>query len=93
MKLAPVLTELVKPIADVEVVQRGISTENIAVAVALDSQKLLARITVAQAELEEDGTLQRIRRKWLGNPYTDQSLACFDQPARDGYHTTTLAGE
>jgi polar amino acid transport system substrate-binding protein len=24
--------------------------------------------------LEEDGTLQRIRRKWLGNPYTDQSL-------------------
>ena len=74
MKLAPVLMELVKPIADVEVVQRGISTENIAVGVGLDNQKLLARITVAQAELEEDGTLQRIRRKWLGNPYTDQSL-------------------
>jgi ABC-type amino acid transport substrate-binding protein len=74
MKLAPVLTELVKPIAHVEVVQQGISTENIAIGVALDSQKLLARITVAQAELEEDGTLQRIRRKWLGNPYTDQSL-------------------
>ena len=35
MKLAPVLTELVKPIADVEVVQRGISTENIAIAVGL----------------------------------------------------------
>jgi ABC-type amino acid transport substrate-binding protein len=74
MKLAPVLTELVKPIAHVEVVQQGISTEDIAVGVAFDSQKLLARITVAQAELEEDGTLQRIRRKWLGNPYTDQSL-------------------
>jgi polar amino acid transport system substrate-binding protein len=74
MKLAPVLAELVKPYADVEVVQRGISTENIAIAVALGDQKLLARITVAQAELEEDGTLQRIRRKWLGNPYTDQSL-------------------
>jgi polar amino acid transport system substrate-binding protein len=74
MKLAPVLTELVKPIADVEVVQRGISTENIAIAVGLGDQELLARITVAQAELEEDGTLQRIRRKWLGNPYTDQSL-------------------
>jgi polar amino acid transport system substrate-binding protein len=74
MKLAPVLTELVKPIADVEVVQRGISTEDIAVAVGPGNQKLLARITVAQAELEEDGTLQRIRRKWLGNPYTDQSL-------------------
>jgi ABC-type amino acid transport substrate-binding protein len=74
MKLAPVLTELVKPISDVEVVQRGISTEDIAVAVGLGDQELLARISVAQAELEEDGTLQRIRRKWLGNPYTDQSL-------------------
>lgn len=75
MKLAPVLTELVRPITDVEVVQRGISTENIAIAVGLADQQLLARISVAQAELEEDGTLQRIRRKWLGNPYTDQSLA------------------
>jgi polar amino acid transport system substrate-binding protein len=74
MKLAPVLTELVKPIRDVEVVQRGISTEDIAVAVAPGDQALLARITVAQAELEDDGTLQRIRRKWLGNPYTDQGL-------------------
>lgn len=75
MKLAPVLTELVKPVADVEVVQRGISTEDIAIAVGLEDQSLLARISVAQAELEEDGALQRIRRKWLGNPYTDQSLA------------------
>jgi polar amino acid transport system substrate-binding protein len=75
MKLAPVLTELVKPITGVEVVQRGLSTENIALAVAAQNQELLARITVAQAELEQDGTLQRIRRKWLGNPYTDQSLA------------------
>ncbi|MGH3674785.1 MAG: ABC transporter substrate-binding protein [Mycobacterium sp.] len=75
MKLAPVLTELVKPIAGVEVVQRGISTEHIAIAVGLENQQLLARITVAQAELEDDGALQRIRRKWLGNPYTDQSLA------------------
>ncbi len=74
MKLAPVLTELVKPIADVEVVQRNLSTENIAIAVGWANQELLARIAVAQAELEEDGTLQRIRRKWLGNPYADQSL-------------------
>lgn len=74
MKLGPVLTELVKPIADVEVVQRNISTENIAIAVGPKDQELLARITVAQAELEDDGTLQRIRRKWLGNPYADQSL-------------------
>jgi polar amino acid transport system substrate-binding protein len=75
MKLAPVLTELVKPIPGVEVVQRGISVENIAIAVGLDDQALLARITVAQEELEQDGTLQRIRRKWLGNPHTDQSSA------------------
>ena len=75
MKLAPVLTELVKPIAGVDVVQRDISTENIAIAVALTNQKLLSRITVAQTGLEEDGSLQRIRRKWLGNPYADQSLA------------------
>jgi polar amino acid transport system substrate-binding protein len=75
MKLAPVLTELVKPIAGVEVVQRGISVENIATAVPLADQALLARITVAQEELEQDGTLQRIRRKWLGNPHTDQSSA------------------
>ncbi len=74
MKLAPVLTELVKPIAGVEVVQRNLSTEDIAISVAHGDQELLARITVAQAELEEDGTLQRIRRRWLGNPYTDQSL-------------------
>jgi polar amino acid transport system substrate-binding protein len=75
MALAPVLTELVKPLPGVEVVQRGITVENIAVAVALGDRALLSRITVAQAELEDDGTLQRIRRKWLGNPYTDQSLA------------------
>jgi polar amino acid transport system substrate-binding protein len=73
MKLAPVLTELVKPIPGVEVVQRGISVENIAIAVPLGDQTLLSRITVAQAELEADGTLPRIRQKWLGNPRTDQS--------------------
>lgn len=75
MKLAPVLTELVAPIPGVEVVQKGISVENIAIAVGLADQALLARLTVAQEELEGDGTLQQIRRKWLGNPYTDQSLA------------------
>lgn len=75
MKLAPVLTELVKAVPGVEVVQRGLSVENIAVAVPLGDQSLLGRLTVAQAELEEDGTLQRIRAKWLGNPYADQNLA------------------
>jgi polar amino acid transport system substrate-binding protein len=75
MKLAPVLTELVKAVPGVDVVQRGISTEDIAIAVRLTDQRLLSRITVAQAQLEDNGTLQRIRRKWLGNPYTDQNLA------------------
>ncbi|MCT7659773.1 ABC transporter substrate-binding protein [Mycobacterium deserti] len=75
MKVAPVLTELVKPVSGVEVVARGISVENIAIAVARGNQVMLGRLTVAQAELEDDGTLQRIRRKWLGNPYADQALA------------------
>jgi polar amino acid transport system substrate-binding protein len=75
MKLAPVLTELVKPLPGVEVVQRGISVEDIALAVGLDDQALLARITVAQTELECNGTLPRIRQKWLGNSDADQSSA------------------
>ena len=62
MKLAPVLTELVKPIPGVEVVQRGITVEDIAVAVPRGDQALLGRLTVAQAELEADGTLQGLRR-------------------------------
>jgi ABC-type amino acid transport substrate-binding protein len=75
MKLAPVLTELVKPIPRVEVVQRGISVEDIAIAVPLTDQALLGRITVAQAELEADGTLPEIRRKWLDNAGANQSSA------------------
>jgi ABC-type amino acid transport substrate-binding protein len=75
MKLAPVLTELVKPVRGVDVVQRGITVEHIAIAVGLDDQALLARLTVAQEQLEQDGTLQQLRRKWLGNPYVDQALA------------------
>ncbi len=55
-------------------VQRGLSVEDIAIAVAPGDQALLGRLQVAQAELEEDGTLQRLRRTWLGNPYADQSL-------------------
>ena len=75
MKLAPVLTELVRPFAGVEVVQRNISREAIAIAVSLGDDAMLRRIAEAQAELEDDGTLQGIRRKWLRNPYVDQSLA------------------
>jgi ABC-type amino acid transport substrate-binding protein len=75
MKLAPVLTELVRGFAGVEVVQRNISREDIAIAVPLGDDAMLRRIAEAQAQLEDDGTLQGIRRKWLGNPYVDQSLA------------------
>ena len=74
MKLAPVLTELVAPIPGVEVVQRGISREDIAIAVALGDDAARRRITGAQSALEEDGTLQILRRKWLGSPYRDQAL-------------------
>ena len=75
LKPAPVLTELVKLVAGVEVVQQGRSVENIAIAVPLTDQGLLADITAVQVALEKVGTLQRIRRKWLGNPYTDQTPA------------------
>ena len=74
MKLAPALAELVREVPQVDLVQRGLSVEDIAIAVNPDNQQLLARLQVAQAELEDDGTLQRIRRRWLGNPYVDQSL-------------------
>ena len=72
--LAPVLSELVKAAPGIDVVQRGLSVEDIAIAVNPADQALHARLQVAQTELEQDGTLQRIRRKWLGNPYVDQSV-------------------
>jgi len=42
--------------------------------VAVADQVLASRLQIAQAALEEAGTLQRIRRKWLGKPYVDQSV-------------------
>jgi len=75
MKLAPVLTELVKPIAGVEVVQRGISVENIAIAFPIADQGLLRHIAAAQEELDQSGMLQQIRRKWLGFGALEQSVA------------------
>ena len=47
----------------------------------------MARIAAAQGKLEADGTLQGLRRKWLGNPYRDQSLAALDG------HLTSLRAE
>ncbi|MFN8031701.1 MAG: ABC transporter substrate-binding protein [Mycobacterium sp.] len=73
MKLAPVLTHLVGSVPDVEVVQRGITTERIAIAVATTDAALLARINAAQVQLEENETLPGIRQRWTGSPRLDQS--------------------
>ncbi len=73
MKLAPVLTELVRDLPGVAVVQRGITVEKIAIAVPTSDAALLGRINVAQAQLEEDGTLPAIRQRWTGSPRVDQS--------------------
>lgn len=75
MALAPTLGELVRSLPDVDVVQRGLSREEIAIAVAPDDTALVAQIATVQERLEDDGSLQQLRRKWLGNPYRDQSLA------------------
>lgn len=74
MKLAPVLTELVKEVPGVQVVQKsGISVEKIAIAVPKSDQRRLEQINTAQSTLERDGTLPGIRLKWLGNPNLDQN--------------------
>lgn len=73
MKLAPVLTELVRRVDGIEVVQRGISTERIATAVRRSDAELLRRINAAQQELENDGRLPGFRLQWLGSPVLDQS--------------------
>ncbi|HZA11318.1 ABC transporter substrate-binding protein [Mycobacterium sp.] len=83
IKLAPVLTQLVKPVAGVEVVQRGLSTERIATAVRRSDDDLLAWINAAQAGLERTGRLGELRAKWLGASELDQSGAgqkTWEQP-------------
>ncbi|MBC2642488.1 MULTISPECIES: ABC transporter substrate-binding protein [unclassified Rhodococcus (in: high G+C Gram-positive bacteria)] len=66
MKLAPVLTWLVRDRPHVEVVERGISREEIAVAVRTGDHALRERLECAQRTLGEDGTLDRLRSTWLG---------------------------
>ena len=73
--LTPTLAALVGRLPDVDVVQRGLSREEIAVAVAPGDDALSAQLVTAQERLEANGSLQEMRRKWLGNPYRDQSLA------------------
>lgn len=66
MKLAPVLTWLVRDRPNVDVVQRGISREEIAISVQLGNHTLRDRIDDAQRFLTADGTLARLTEKWLG---------------------------
>ena len=73
MKLDPVLTRLAEAVPGVTVVQRGITTEKIAIAVPTTNTALLGRINVAQATLEQDGALPTIRERWTGSPRADQS--------------------
>ena len=75
MKLAPVLTELVRKVPGVEVVQRGLSTERIATAVRLADRDRLSRINAAQANVEHRGQLATLRARWLGLGDLDQSGA------------------
>ncbi|HEX9175280.1 MAG TPA: hypothetical protein VF874_03990 [Mycobacterium sp.] len=67
------MTELVRRVDGIEVVQRGISTERIATAVRRSDTELLRRINAAQQELENDGRLPDFRLQWLGSPVLDQS--------------------
>ena len=72
----------------VTVVQRGITTEKIAIAVPTTDTALLGRINVAQATLEQDGTLPAIRERWTGSPRADQS-----GPGRVTFRAVAHAGE
>jgi polar amino acid transport system substrate-binding protein len=73
MKLAPVLTELVRPVPGVEVVEVGISTETIAIAVRTADTELLTSINAVQAGLEGSGLLGEMRKRWLGLSQRDQA--------------------
>ncbi|MCV7179979.1 ABC transporter substrate-binding protein [Mycolicibacterium sphagni] len=73
MKLDPVLTRLADAVPGITVVQRGITTEKIAIAVPTTDTALLGRINVAQATLERGGALPAIRQRWTGSPRVDQS--------------------
>jgi polar amino acid transport system substrate-binding protein len=75
MKLGPVLTEVVRSVGGVQVVQRGISTERIAIAVRREDAVMLRRLNAAAARLQEDGRLSQFRLKWLGSAPLDQSAS------------------
>ncbi|MEV4416705.1 ABC transporter substrate-binding protein [Catellatospora sp. NPDC049609] len=67
MKLEPVLRRLTAGRPALRVVQTGITTELLAVAVALDDAALAARIDDAQRVLRRSGELARLGERWLSD--------------------------
>ncbi|HEX6683743.1 MAG TPA: ABC transporter substrate-binding protein [Candidatus Limnocylindrales bacterium] len=65
MKLEPVLRRLTADRPELRIVQTGITTELLAVAVAVDDAGLAARIDTAQHALRGRGELARLGRRWL----------------------------
>jgi ABC-type amino acid transport substrate-binding protein len=65
MKLEPVLRWLTADRTSLRIVQTGITTELLAVAVASPDAALAAQIDVAQQALRQRGELARIGRRWL----------------------------
>jgi polar amino acid transport system substrate-binding protein len=66
MKLEPVLRWLTRDRPTLDVVQAGITREDIGVAVRHDDTALAGRLDEALDELRGDGTLARLGRRWLG---------------------------
>jgi len=67
MKLAPVMNWFVKDRPHLRVVQKGITSEDLAIATGLGNETLRQAIDTAQARLRENGTLPRLIEKWIGS--------------------------
>ncbi|MFC7243012.1 hypothetical protein ACFQO7_11055 [Catellatospora aurea] len=67
MKLEPVLRRMVADRPALRIVQTGITSELLAVAVALDDAALADRIDYAQQALRRRGELARLGRRWLAD--------------------------
>jgi polar amino acid transport system substrate-binding protein len=65
MKLAPVMHWLIRNRPALGVVQEGITTEQLGLAVRLGNEPLRRAIDDAQARLRERGVLDKLIRKWL----------------------------
>jgi ABC-type amino acid transport substrate-binding protein len=66
MKLLPVTTWLVKDRPDLAVVQEIPTHERLGIAVALDNAPLRAAVNGVLTDLRRDGTLDTLRKRWLG---------------------------